>query len=67
MTECKHEWDDERPTFSDRIAPPPDNNIVVCKKCGAPLQLARRTGMWKGTETPGIMGAGPPWHYLGKK
>lgn len=65
---CEHEWEDSRPTYSDStLGPPPDNDIVPCKKCGAPLQLARRPGMWKGTIHPGIPGFGPPFYYMGRQ
>jgi hypothetical protein len=66
MPDCQHEWVDDRPTYSPGTLPPSDNNIVQCTKCGAPLQLARRDGMWLGTRTPGVPGFGPPFYYMGK-
>jgi hypothetical protein len=69
MTDCKHDWKDTRPTRSDAtLGPPPDNDIIPCTKCGTPLLLPRRTGLWRGTVngyTGDLPLIGPPWHYCG--
>lgn len=63
MDECEHAWDDTRPTVVDNLHA--DSDIIPCKKCGAPLRLPPRRGLWRGTPDPQTGIWGPPFRYLG--
>jgi hypothetical protein len=58
---CDHRWDDRRAVSSDQDRPPMDSDFVECKLCGAPLQLARRRGIWYNPTN--VHEPGPPWVY----
>lgn len=59
-TDCEHEWDDPRPTRLDGPLPPShEQDVVMCKKCQAPLLLPPRNGIW----VPENGVEGPPYVY----
>jgi len=64
MTECNHEAPPEaRPTTSNQMFPHRQDDYATCIRCGALLQLARRSGIWYNPESP--HDPGPPWKYTG--